>query len=258
MSRAPRKRSKSGIYHVMLRGLDRRNIFLDKEDMERFLMILLKVKETGAFEFYGYCLMDNHVHLLVKEHEEIGKGIKRITVSYVQWHNNKYDRTGHLFQNRYKSEPVENEGSLFAVLRYIHQNPLKAKMVKNFEQYQWSSFHDYTLVYEGEKTNLDAELITSYFTTKESFISYMNEIVDQEFIDYEDKRKCTDVEIMKMINKITHLESIIKLPKKERDSIINKIYHDSGASIRQLSRVIGLGRSVVEKATKKVTDETSP
>ncbi len=235
----------------MLRGIDRRNIFLDKEDMERFLHTLFKVKETGVLECYGYCLMDNHVHLLVMDHEEIGKSIKRITVSYVQWHNNKYARTGHLFQNRYRSEPVESESSLFAVLRYIHQNPLKAKMVEKIEKYNWSSFHDYILGYEGEKTNVNTELLRSYFTTKDSFISYMTEIVDEEFMDYEEKRKFTDEEVTKIIKKITHIESIIKLPKKERDSIIIKIYNSTDTSLRQLSRVLGLSRGIVEKAMKR-------
>ena len=260
MAREPRKRSKSGIYHVMLRGIDRNNIFLDKEDMERFLQILIKVKATSVFELYGYCLMDNHVHLLIKEQEEIGKSIKRLTVSYVQWYNNKYARSGHLFQNRYRSEPVESESSLLAVLRYIHQNPLKAKMVKELEEYQWSSFHDYLQSYKGENTDVSVELITSLLTTKDSFIVYMNEIVDKEFIDYEDNRKFTDRELIQIIGKITYLESIIKLPKNERDKVINKIYTTSGVSIRQLSRVIGLSRNIVEKAVKpqRVTNETSP
>lgn len=119
MARQARKRSNTGIYHVMLRGIDKRDIFLDGEDREKFIENIIKAKEVGNFEIYGYCLMDNHVHLLIKEDEEIGTNIKRITVGYVGWHNNKYERTGHLFQNRYKSEPVETESYLIIVLRYI-------------------------------------------------------------------------------------------------------------------------------------------
>lgn len=77
--------------------------------------------------------MQNHVHLLIKEgKEEIGDSIRRITVGYAQYHNRNHVRTGHLFQNRYKSEPVDDDRYLLVVLRYIHQNPLKAGIVKIF------------------------------------------------------------------------------------------------------------------------------
>ena len=128
MSRVSRKKSKTGIYHIMLRGIDKRNIFLDNEDRKKFIEKLKIARETAGFRLHGYCLMDNHVHLLIEENEEIGTSIKRITVGYVQWHNNKHERTGHLFQNRYLSEPVETDAYLLTVLRYIHQNPVKAKI----------------------------------------------------------------------------------------------------------------------------------
>jgi len=130
MPRQARKKSATGIYHIMLRGIDGRNIFLDDEDRSKFIEKLLSAKQNANFKLYGYCLMDNHVHLLIEENEEIGTSVKRITVGYVQWHNNKYGRTGHLFQNRYNSEVVETESYLVTVLRYIHQNPVKANIVK--------------------------------------------------------------------------------------------------------------------------------
>lgn len=90
--------------------------------------------KTGGH--FSYCLMDNHVHLLIKEGEEIGESIKRITVRYVHWYNEKDERTGHLFQNRFRREAVETEGYLISVSRYIHQNPVKAGMVNKVEDYQ--------------------------------------------------------------------------------------------------------------------------
>ncbi|MGV8145341.1 MAG: transposase [Alkaliphilus sp.] len=94
------------------------------------------------------------MHLLIKENEEIGKRIKRIKVGYVWWHNIKYTRTGHLFQNRYKSEVVENEAYLLTVLRYIHQNPVKAKIVQILSKYYWSSYNMYIDYYSGNITEL--------------------------------------------------------------------------------------------------------
>lgn len=127
----------------MLRGIDKRDIFIDAEDNVKFLQKLLKAKGTVSFKLFGYCLMDNHVHLLIKESEDIGTSIKRITVGYVQWHNRRHERTGHLCQNRYMSEAVEDESYLINVLRYIHQNPVKAGLSKNVEEYKWSSYNEY-------------------------------------------------------------------------------------------------------------------
>lgn len=148
MPRRARVKSSTGIYHIMLRGIDKRDIFLEDEDKVKFSENVRKAKEIGQFEIYGYCLMDNHVHLLLKENEEIGTSIKRITVGYVGWHNKKYDRVGHLFQNRYLSESVTTEEYLLIVLRYIHQNPVKAKLVSNISEYRWSERHgDVSLVF---------------------------------------------------------------------------------------------------------------
>lgn len=129
MARQPRVRSATGINHAVLKGIDGRNIFLDEEDKSIFIEKLMKARELGEFQIIADYLMVNHVHLLIKEGEELGTSIKRITVGYVQLHNNKYGRTGHLFQNRFTSEAVEDVQDLLTVVRYIHRNPLKAKMV---------------------------------------------------------------------------------------------------------------------------------
>lgn len=95
----------------MLRGIDKREIFLDDKDKEMFLSYLSEAKEKSSCLIYGYCQMNNRVHILIQEGSElIGESVKRITVGYVQWHNYKYSRTGHLFQNRYKSKVVEDDG----------------------------------------------------------------------------------------------------------------------------------------------------
>jgi REP element-mobilizing transposase RayT len=104
MPRVPRKLSRLNLYHVILRGIDKRNLFLSTEDYEKFPYYIFKAKESCNFSLFAYCLMTNHVHLLVKTEEvELGDIIKRIAVGYVQYHNNKYGRTGHLIQNRFKS-----------------------------------------------------------------------------------------------------------------------------------------------------------
>lgn len=251
MARQARERSKTGIYHIMLRGIDKRDIFLEDEDRRKFIKCLLKAKEVGKFEIYAYCLMDNHVHLLMKEGEDIGKTIKRITVSYVIWHNNKYERTGHLFQNRFRSESVEREAYFLTVFRYIHQNPLKAGLISKLDDYQWSSYRQYLHSYKGIESYIDDELIRSYYPNVKDFFSYVNTDNNDECLDYRQVPNYNDKTFRDIIVKHYNVDELFDLPKKERNKLIRKIYFDLGISIRQLSRVLGVGKAIVERAIKE-------
>lgn len=118
----------------MLRGANRQEIFHDEEDHAQFLKILGRYKQKCKIQVYAWCLMGNHIHLLLKEgDEELAITMKRISVSYVWFYNWKYKTTGHLFQDRYRSENVESDRYLLAAVRYIHQNPVKAGLINNYE-----------------------------------------------------------------------------------------------------------------------------
>ena len=153
MPRKPRLYSGTGIYHVMLRGINRQNIFEDLEDHASMLMYMQQLIEQydelgnrlpPLCTIYAYCLMSNHVHILLKVHEkEIGDTIKPLAVSYALYFNRKYSRTGHFFQDRFKSEPVNDITYFVTLLRYIHQNPLKAGIVQHVADYEWSSWKEY-------------------------------------------------------------------------------------------------------------------
>lgn len=233
----------------MLKGIDGREIFLDEEDKAKFLEKIINAKETGKFKLYGYCLMDNHVHLLIEESEDIGTSIKRITVSYVQWHNNKYGRTGHLFQNRYLSEPVETESYLICVLRYIHRNPIKARLVKNIADYKWCSYIEYIATYEGQQSHIDTTLINEYFYLITDFQKYMNSDNNDECLEHEESPKWTDITLIKFI-KEEYISSFKNMPMEARNKMIKEIYQRTGVSIRQLARILGMGKTIIERAVK--------
>lgn len=253
MPRRAREKSKTGIYHIMLRGIDKRNIFLDDEDRSKFIEKLIKAKEIADFKLYGYCLMDNHVHLIIEESEEIGNIIKRITIGYIHWHNNKHGRTGHLFANRYKSETVEEESYLINLLRYIHQNPVKAKIVNYAKEYAWSSYGLYISAYENTyRSFLDTELIIeAYLKDREGFEKYMNKQTNDEFLDYKVVTKYSDVELKNKITEKFDLDTIKQMDREDRNKTIKKIHGETNVSIRQLSRVLGLGKTIIEYALKQ-------
>ena len=144
MPRQARRKSESGIYHIMLRGINRQVIFEDEEDNLKFLETLKNYKAVSGYKLFAYCLMSNHIHLLLRvEKEYLDLIIKRIAGSYVYWYNWKYKRNGHLFQDRFKSEPVEDDAYFLTVIRYIHQNPIKAGLSKTIDDYKFSSYNEY-------------------------------------------------------------------------------------------------------------------
>ncbi|MDQ2088156.1 transposase [Herbivorax sp. ANBcel31] len=160
MPRAARKKSSTGIYHVMLRGINHQIIFEDDEDYQKYLDTLKKYQDESGYTIYAYCLMSNHIHLLVKEEtEEMSIAFRRIGASYVYWYNWKYGRRGHLFQDRYKSEVVEKDRYFLTVIHYMHQNPLKAGIVKNITDYRWGSYGEYI----GETGICDTDFALNMF-----------------------------------------------------------------------------------------------
>ncbi|NTW71166.1 MAG: transposase [Eubacteriaceae bacterium] len=251
MPRQNRKKSLTGIHHVMLRGLDKRDIFIDNEDRRKFIDSIAKSKETGKFSLLGYCLMNNHVHILMKEGEELGISIKRIAISYAQWHNGKYARVGHLFQNRFLSEPVENEEYLISVLRYIHQNPVNAYMVASCEEYEWSSYMAYINLYENRSDVkiIDPEIIFELIDSKNNFEKTTKELVKGTCLEYSEKKIYTDSDLAILIRREYFKDKVLTDPN-EKQRLLKQIYLDTGASIRQIGRVMGLSKGAVVKSLK--------
>ena len=144
MARPLRVAVVGGLYHVIVRGNERRNVFRDDADRSRYLSRLAFYREKFSFRVLAYCLMDNHVHLAI----ETGKvPLPRIMAglqsSYTQYFNRRHQRSGHLFQGRYKAFLVEKDRYGLALLRYIHENPVRARVVERAEDFGWSSDRSY-------------------------------------------------------------------------------------------------------------------
>lgn len=128
-------------YHVMERGVQRQKIFNDDMDYNTFMAILQKAIQVNNAHIHAYCLMSNHVHLLIETgDEDIGKVVNAVAGNYAKTYNKKYGLRGHLFEDRYKACIVESDEYFLQTSRYIHLNPVKAKMVCHAEDYKWSSY----------------------------------------------------------------------------------------------------------------------
>jgi putative transposase len=251
MPRQAREKSKTGIYHLMFRGINKQNIFEDEEDRRKFLETLGYYKTLSRYLLYGYCLMDNHVHLVLKEmNESISQVIKRISSSYVYWYNQKYDRCGHLFQERFKSEVVEKDVYFLTVLRYIHQNPVKAGITQDISEYLWTSYQDYIRSSGITDVNFALNIFSSDRTKAvKLFVNYSNENNVDECLDYTERVAVSDKEIMKYLNEmgIATISQLQRLNKTQRDHVIRKMKKVEGSTIRQLARITGISKSVIDR-----------
>jgi REP element-mobilizing transposase RayT len=251
MPRAARRKSETGIYHIMLREVNKQDLFEDDTDRLEFMNAIFRYKQTSDIDLYAYCLMSNHVHLLLKEKgQNTSTFVKQISSSYVYYFNSKYARTGHLFQERYKSEPVEDDDYFLIVLRYIHQNPVKATIVSSVEEYKWSSYSDYL-----KKQRIDYELAMNLFKAYsqnplDEFIRYNNLKNQDECLEIKTIKQKSDDEIRETLLKISgfnHVNEIQYAEKEKRKEIIGQLKSE-GASIRQLQRITGLSYKVVREA----------
>ena len=245
MSRLARTISESGVYHILFRGVNQQNIFEEASDFEKLKETIATVKQDLHFEIYAYCFKNNHVHIVLKEKSlgDISLIMKRILTKYARWYNIKYGRSGALIANRYKSVPVEIDEYFLQLIRYVHQNPIKAGIAEKVEDYPYSSFIEY--INESDLTNTD--FLLQMISLKE-FVDYHEEIEIMKFRVTDSKRK-TDEDVLMFLKKqynIDNPKSISKFSKIDRNKILAELKKEF--SVRHLQRITGISRGVITKA----------
>lgn len=209
MARKARSRSSLNLYHIIIRGINKQDIFIDKQDKNKFIKELLISKEKFEFKLYAYVIMPNHVHLVIKENNiGISKIMHRIQLVYSEYLNIKYERVGHVFQGRFISKNIEDDDYLKCVIRYVHLNPDKAKIEK-YNLYRWSSYSEYIHTYHNNKL-VDIVDILNLFgddisEAKEKFIEYHKEKSNYSYgdeeIEFEMINKLDDTILIEIITK---------------------------------------------------------
>ncbi len=184
MGRNKRDDVLGGYYHVIARGNNREYIFKQDIDKGYFLKLLNESRKTMRFKLIGYVLMDNHYHLIIQTADiKLQKIMHQINNKYSKYFNAMYERCGHVFQGRYKSYLILNEQHLIKVLAYIHQNPVKAGMIKRVEDYKWSSDKFYRKKSNGfieTRTVIDM-IEKGYLKSNKKYGDIMNEIEETDY-----------------------------------------------------------------------------
>ena len=250
MPRKARQKSCLSIYHVILRGINQQIIFEDNYDYLQFISVLKFYKNICNFKLYAYCLMDNHIHLLI-EHSDIELDIimKKIEVKFVRWYNKKYQRIGNLFQDRYKSEPVNDMRYFQTVFRYVHQNPINAGLETSLGTYPWSSYHDYEF---RDNSFIDIEKILNLFSNHLECMNYLNTSSGERCLEYFSSSRLPDEVALKIIQAKTACKSpsdFQHLDFQTRNKFLKSL-SQAGISIRQLSRLTGISKTAISSAIR--------
>ncbi|MEA2086857.1 MAG: transposase, partial [Candidatus Caldatribacteriota bacterium] len=255
MARPYRLQLENCIYHITSRGDDRKKVFISKYDFEKFLEYIKSAKEKHKFYLYAYVLMSNHYHLLLETSQpNLSKIMHYINTSYTVYYNTKRRRSGHVFQGRYKSIIVDGDSYFLELSRYIHLNPVRAKIVNEHSEYKWSSYSGYikkkgdgyidkermrnyidmsvaeyrkfVLSGIGEDKNPFAEVYAGFILGKTKFIKERLEDlkgqVEGEVSHKKVLTSCTDIESIVRLTADKYRDSVEDIYKAKKKPLLSK------------------------------------
>jgi len=239
MSRKPRIHYEGALYHVIVRGNNRAYIFKSGENKEEYKKIVSKYKKRYRFKLYAYCIMDNHVHMLIEVGDvplsKIMQGIQQV---FTQRYNRKNRSTGHVFEQRYKSYLCDRDAYLLSLIRYIHQNPVRSKLTDGIN-YQWNSHKEY--MRNPELADVDFPL--TLFSGKKNkaikrYLSFVGELESKDIqsmnIEEETTEIAKDIEIEHKIAKEELIRIIEEVTKIKKDEITGNSKSKRISDIRKL------------------------
>lgn len=239
MGRAWRIEYEGALYHLMSRGNDGQDIYLNDDDRKLFLETISEMSERFEVDIFAYVLMSNHYHLLVRTHRaNLKKAMQWFGTTYTRRFNNRNFKKGHLFQGRYKSILVQNDSYLMQLSCYIHRNPLRAGIVRRLIDYKWSSYPIYAYAKKAP-TWLSTKVIWSYFKGVDKHKQYREKV--QKYAK-EEKRLLEDIHHGMILGAKNFVNKI-------RKQFLPDIPHNALPQQKQLAKDIKLD-DVLKKSAK--------
>lgn len=262
MPRCARIKTKNSIYHIIVRSISEVMLFKERNDKAEYISIIKKYQNLFGFKIYAYCLMDNHAHFIIYSNgTDISKIMHNVNFSYAQKFNCKYNRHGHLFQDRFKSKIVNNEKYLLALTAYIHNNPRDMEEYKNSpENYEFSSMSSFLDGKRDENNILDLIYVNGLlnknkFRNKRIYRDLLRyEIKSGNAIEYEfqsdkflynsgKKSKFGDLKLEELI---THIAFLINT-----DPLILKLKYNRKLTKKRIITILLL-RNIFDRSCKEI------
>ena len=249
MPRGPRTLSDSGYYHVILQGAGKQVIFEDDEDRGAFLRLLCLSLERAGAKVLSYCLMSNHVHLLIDDpNDSLSSLMHWLTSTYARYFNERWDHVGHVFRSRFTSIPIESDDQLLRVVRYIHRNPVKARLSAAAD-YRWSSYHEFT----GEDELCHTHGLLDLLGGTDGFRALVEEEDSAPYFPRLTKRVSDEdaADAARAALWPIRASDLKGLTPDARSQHVRSL-RDAGLSVKQMVRLTGIGRYAIEKDLHRV------
>lgn len=250
MPRVAREYYKSKFKHIIVQGINKEAIFKNDRYIEKYKEIILKKLQDNNVLILAYCIMNNHTHFLIysESNKDVSKYMQRVNGTYSQFYNRVNDRVGYVFRDRYYSQDILSQNQLCNCLQYIHNNPVKAKLCKNMNQYKYSSYNEF--LYEKEIIN-DKGIELLFGTTKgyeEDFIEiHKCKNYEEDIIDVKEKNI---QEFIIEIDKIYDIKTI-KYNKKLLEEVIKKARKETKVKVVELAEILGVGKNTISKYSRE-------
>lgn len=257
MPRTPRQRSETGYYHVTLRGNGKQLLFETGKDRAAFMEAARSSFMHSGISLIAWCLMGNHVHLIIDDpHGRMSEAIHHISSSYASYFNRTFGHTGHVFEGRFGSVAIRDDGQLLAAVRYVHDNPLKGMGISP-DRYPWSSYSEYA---SGASTYTDIDGVLGMLGGTQGFIAF-SERGDMEAYRPAFRRYADADERERLAHDIFErfgcaAANVKELPKVTRDQVL-KALCDGGMSVKHVQRLTGIGEWAIRKAAGRVKPRSS-
>ncbi len=234
-----------GIYHIINRGVEKRNIYLEPQDYEFFLDLVLKCSKDYDITIHAFCLMTNHYHLLLETKEiNLSKATQFINEKYSKYFNKKYIRSGHLWQGRFKSYALYDDAHFWIVVKYIERNPIKANMVNEVSNYKYQSFFQWKYK-ENYFELLNNSMI--FEMTYDEYADYISIDMDIDAIDivYKSPKLIIKDDKLKVLKK--RLETFFELDRDlNRNENIKKAF-EYGYTKTEIANFINLSTKTINR-----------
>lgn len=241
MPRTARSLLCGNFLHIIVQGINKEEIFYKKEYKLEYKKILQRETKDKNIKIIAYCIMNNHVHILfyTEKIEELSKCMHKINTIYAIYYNKREKRVGYVYRNRYYTKPINDERHLATCISYIHNNPVKAGIVRHKSQYEYSSYSEFT-------NELKSEIITT-----KPIINIFGSIKNcKDAINDIDNNKSREFEI----EDDTDYNRVIKNYRKNKfdtDMIIEKLNSEYKISTRKIAQILGVTRYYVRKIIEK-------
>ena len=253
MPRGARKESKSCFYHTIVQGINKEYIFGKEEYIQMYKKIISKKLKDSNVTILAYCIMNNHAHFLMYSEKSafISKYMQKLNIAYSTFYNKVNKRVGYVFRDRFYSQEILSQRQLYICLKYIHNNPVKAKITKNMSEYKHSSYNEFF----GEKCIIDDESLKLLFGTTKNFkeqFNFIHNTLDDDneiFIDIKEKNISDFIYEMeetynKKINEMKNEKSILK-------NVIKEARNQTDVTIEELAQILEVSKSTVGNYSKK-------